>query len=119
MVPALIERPSESAIAVNLTTAELFSRTLTELLRCWTPSSFTGDNSDSDTLRLRSKMQKFYPIAEGIFESVGNHGYPCTGVDRSENARPTIMLLHDARFILHFSEDRSEVDPVLRIFFVH
>ena len=31
---------SESAIAVNLTTAELFSRTLAELLLCWTYSSF-------------------------------------------------------------------------------
>ena len=93
-------------------------RAFAELLRCRTKSPLPGDNPNWNALWLRRKREKFHAIAERIVESVRSNGYPCAGVDRREKPGPTIVLLHEARFMLHLREDSIHVYPVLRIFLV-
>src|SRR4029077_7354605 len=96
-----------------------FFRPLAELFRCRTKSSFPGDNPDWNTLRLRRKTQKFYPIAKSITKRVRSEGSSRASIDGGENPRPTVVLLHDARFILHSGEGGREVYPVLRKLLMH
>ena len=98
--------------------AKSFFRTLAELLRCRTKSSLPRDDADWNAFWLRRKREKFHSIAEGIVEGVRSDGYSCTRVHRREKPGPTIMLLNEARFILHTREDSINVYPVLRIFLV-
>jgi hypothetical protein len=46
--------------------AKRFFRTLAELLRCWTQSSFSGDNFNRDRLRLRRHTHKLYLSAKPV-----------------------------------------------------
>ena len=102
----------------SLPRVECFFCAQAELLRCRTKSPLPGDNPNWNALWLRRKREKFHAIDERIVESVRSNGYPCAGVDRREKPGPTVVLLHEARFMLHLREDSIHVYPVLRIFLV-
>src|SRR4029453_1421840 len=85
-----------------------------ELLRCRTKSSFARDNSEWNALRLRRKRKKSDPISEGVVKSVRGDGYPDPGVHRREKAGPTVVLLHESRFIFHARKDSINIYAVLR-----
>src|SRR4029453_5758258 len=97
---------------------ECFSCAQAELLRCRSKSSFARDDSEWNALWLRRQRNKFHAIIEAVVEGVRGHGYPRAGVPRRKKPGPTIVLLHDARLVLHACEDGINIYPVLRIFLV-
>src|SRR6185312_10128127 len=54
-------------------------------------------------------MQQFNPIIEDVTECVRRECHSTAGTDRRKNSGPAVVLLHDARFIIHPRENRSDV----------
>src|SRR4029453_3189783 len=97
-----------SAWCIDLTNRrERFFRTLAELFRSGAKFFFPRNDSNRDALWFRRQAQEFDSIAEGITERVRRNRYSVAGSDRRKNSGPAVVLLDDARFLIHRCENRS------------
>jgi len=92
---------------------------LAELFRRGAKLSFPQKDSDGDALRFRRQADKFDMIVGWVTECVRGDGHSGARTDRGKNTGPTVMLLHDARFITRARENRREVFLVTRILLRH
>jgi hypothetical protein len=60
-------------------------------------------------------MHDFDPIIECVSERIRGECYSRAGTDSGKHTRPTVMLLHEARLIVHAREDRMQIFQVTRI----
>jgi hypothetical protein len=90
-------------------------RTLVELLRGGARFFFPRKHSDRDALWFRCQVHKLDPITTQMTKHVRRCCYSITSGNSRIHSDPAVVLLHEARFILHGGEKRGDVFRIARV----
>ena len=114
--PSSIAAHEILVVGANLTNRrERIFGALAELRRRWAKFPSRRNDSNSDPFRFSRQTHESNTIIERVIERIRGKGYADAGADRGKNTRPPVVLLHEARLVVHASEDRIQIFQITRI----